>query len=88
MDAIELETRYSAHNYARLPVVLTRGQGAHLWDKPLSVLDGFLRFSDAIARLAEGMWGGLRQPAPVRAIKRIVTAKPCCWIPGGIATSG
>src|SRR6516162_11270512 len=32
MNAIELETRYSAHNYAPLPVVLARGQGAHLWD--------------------------------------------------------
>jgi hypothetical protein len=39
--------------------------------KPLSVPDGFLRFSDAISRLDEGMWGGLRRPAPVRAIKRI-----------------
>src|SRR5437016_8838940 len=34
MNAIELETRYSAHNYAPLPVVLTRGQGAHLRDTP------------------------------------------------------
>jgi ornithine--oxo-acid transaminase len=32
MKAIELETRYSAHNYEPLPVVLARGQGAHLWD--------------------------------------------------------
>jgi ornithine--oxo-acid transaminase len=32
MNAIELETRYGAHNYAPLPVVLTRGAGAHLWD--------------------------------------------------------
>jgi hypothetical protein len=40
--------------------------------KPLSVPDGFLRFSDAISRLAEGMWGGLRGPAPMRAIKRVV----------------
>jgi ornithine--oxo-acid transaminase len=32
MNAIELETRYGAHNYAPLPVVLTRGEGAHLWD--------------------------------------------------------
>jgi ornithine--oxo-acid transaminase len=32
MKAIELENRYSAHNYAPLPVVLARGQGAHLWD--------------------------------------------------------
>jgi ornithine--oxo-acid transaminase len=29
---IELEERHAAHNYAPLPVVLTRGQGAHLWD--------------------------------------------------------
>jgi ornithine--oxo-acid transaminase len=32
MKAIELETRYSAHNYEPLPVVLARGQGAHVWD--------------------------------------------------------
>src|SRR5437588_8630230 len=32
MNAIERETRYSAHNYAPLPVVLARGKGAHLWD--------------------------------------------------------
>jgi len=32
MNAIELEDRYSAHNYEPLPVVLARGQGAHLWD--------------------------------------------------------
>jgi ornithine--oxo-acid transaminase len=32
IPAIELENRYSAHNYEPLPVVLARGQGAHLWD--------------------------------------------------------
>jgi ornithine--oxo-acid transaminase len=32
MNAMELECRYSAHNYEPLPVVLARGQGAHLWD--------------------------------------------------------
>src|SRR5256884_1453822 len=32
MNAIEREARYSAHNYAPLPVVLARGEGAHLWD--------------------------------------------------------
>ena len=31
--------------------------------------DGFLRFSDAVSRLAQGMWGGLRRPIPVRRIK-------------------
>jgi ornithine--oxo-acid transaminase len=32
MTPIELEGRYSARNYAPLPVVLTRGEGAFLWD--------------------------------------------------------
>jgi ornithine--oxo-acid transaminase len=32
MDTITLESRYSAHNYDPLPVVLTRGEGAMLWD--------------------------------------------------------
>ena len=32
MKAIDLENRYSAHNYEPLPVVLARGEGAHLWD--------------------------------------------------------
>jgi ornithine--oxo-acid transaminase len=31
-NPIELETRYSAPNYAPLPVVLARGHGAQLWD--------------------------------------------------------
>lgn len=29
---IELENRYCAHNYKPLPVVLTKGQGAYVWD--------------------------------------------------------
>jgi ornithine--oxo-acid transaminase len=32
MTPIELETRYAAPNYQPLPVTLTRGAGAHLWD--------------------------------------------------------
>src|SRR5438046_2278266 len=32
MNALELENRYSARNYEPLPVVLARGEGAHLWD--------------------------------------------------------
>jgi ornithine--oxo-acid transaminase len=31
-QAIELEDQYGAHNYHPLPVVLTRGEGVHLWD--------------------------------------------------------
>lgn len=29
---IELEAQYGAHNYKPLPVVLTRGEGAYVWD--------------------------------------------------------
>src|SRR5215831_12458587 len=32
MKAIDLENQFSAHNYEPLPVVLARGEGAHLWD--------------------------------------------------------
>ena len=31
-DMIALESRYGATNYAPLPVVLDRGEGAWLWD--------------------------------------------------------
>src|SRR5664279_6254496 len=32
LSCLELEDRYSAHNYHPLPVVLSRGQGVHVWD--------------------------------------------------------
>lgn len=31
-EAIELEDQYGAHNYHPLPVVLSRGEGVHVWD--------------------------------------------------------
>ncbi len=31
-QAIELEERYSAHNYHPLPVVLSKGEGVYVWD--------------------------------------------------------
>ncbi|MFT5941344.1 MAG: ornithine--oxo-acid transaminase [Sediminicola sp.] len=31
-DAISLENEYGAHNYHPLPVVLSRGEGVHVWD--------------------------------------------------------
>jgi hypothetical protein len=34
------------------------------------VSERFPRISDAVDRLARGMWGGLRRPVPVQAIKR------------------
>ena len=32
-ERIDLEARYCAQNYRPLPVVLTRGEGAHVWDE-------------------------------------------------------
>lgn len=32
-DTIAFESRYCAHNYRPLPVVLTRGEGVHVWDE-------------------------------------------------------
>lgn len=29
---IDREDRYGAHNYSPVPVVLTRGEGVHVWD--------------------------------------------------------
>ncbi len=31
-QSIDLENKYGAHNYHPLPVVLTRGEGVHVWD--------------------------------------------------------
>ncbi|WNW02201.1 ornithine--oxo-acid transaminase [Tenacibaculum sp. HL-MS23] len=31
-QAIELESKYGAHNYHPLPVVLSKGEGVHVWD--------------------------------------------------------
>jgi len=31
-QAIDIEHKYGAHNYHPLPVVLTKGEGVHLWD--------------------------------------------------------
>ncbi|MCF8332264.1 MAG: aminotransferase class III-fold pyridoxal phosphate-dependent enzyme, partial [Bacteroidales bacterium] len=31
-QAIELEEKYGAHNYHPLPVVLSKGKGAKVWD--------------------------------------------------------
>src|SRR5262249_1521575 len=64
MNAIELETRYSAHNYAPLPVVLTRGEGAHLWDT------AGRRYSDMMS----AYWAGTPGTAPPR-ILAVLTAQ-------------
>ena len=38
MRAIDLENRYSAHNYEPLPVVLARGKGAICGTPPASAM--------------------------------------------------
>ena len=35
----------------------------------LIIPDGFLRLSDAVNQLGRGIWGGMRRPAPLRAMK-------------------
>ena len=42
-----------------------------VWQFMSEVLKGFLRLSDATNRLADGMWGGLRRPEPVKESKDI-----------------
>jgi hypothetical protein len=37
----------------------------------LIIPDGFLPFSDAVNRLAQGIWGGFRRPIPVQRLKQI-----------------
>jgi len=46
-------------------------RGAGIEDECLELPAGFIRFSDAISRLANGTFGGLQRPAPVVAMKRI-----------------
>lgn len=48
---IHLESQYGAHNYSPLPVVLTRGQGARVWD-----VDGkeYLDFLSAYSAVNQG----------------------------------
>ena len=31
-EAMDLENKYGAHNYAPLPVVIERGEGVYVWD--------------------------------------------------------
>ena len=31
-ELIEIEEKYGAHNYHPLPVVLSKGEGVHIWD--------------------------------------------------------
>ena len=49
--AIELEYKYGAHNYKPMPVVLTRGLGAHVWD-----VEGkqYLDFLSAYSAVSQG----------------------------------
>ncbi len=60
-QAIDLERRYGARNYAPLPVVLTRGEGVYVWDE-----NGrrYLDMMGAYSALSHGH----RHPRLVRAL--------------------
>lgn len=60
--AIELEERYSAHNYHPLPVVLVRGEGVYLWD------DQGKRYIDMMSAYS-AVSHGHRHPRLVAALK-------------------
>lgn len=59
---MELEERYGAHNYHPLPVVLTKGQGVHVWD-----VEGkkYLDFLSAYSAVNQGHC----HPRIIRALK-------------------
>src|SRR5439155_10499187 len=61
--AIELVDRHSARNYAPLPVVISRGEGAWVWDA-----EG-RRYLDALAAYSALNFGH-RHPALVAALER------------------
>ncbi len=60
-SCIELEDRYSAHNYNPLDVVIARGEGAHVWD-----VEG-KRYLDCLAAYS-AVNQGHNHPAIVRAL--------------------
>jgi len=60
---IELAERYGAHNYAPLPVVIERGEGAHVWDSDGTRYVDFLSCYSALSH-------GHRHPRLVAAMKR------------------
>jgi len=60
---IELAERYGAHNYAPLPVVLARGEGAFVWDTEGTRYVDFLSCYSALSH-------GHRHPRIVAAMKR------------------
>ena len=53
-DLMALETEYGARNYKPLDVILTRGEGVHVWD-----VDGrrYIDFAAGIAVLVVGRSG-------------------------------
>jgi len=61
--AIELAERYGAHNYAPLPVVIERGEGAFVWDSDGRRYVDFLSCYSALSH-------GHRHPRLVAAMKR------------------
>lgn len=63
---IDRENRYGAHNYAPLPVVLSRGQGVHAWD-----VDNkrYLDFLSAYGAVNQG-----------HSHPKVMTQEGACWL--------
>ena len=82
--AIELETRYSAPNYAPLPVVLTRGEGSHLWDtagRALRRHDERLFGGEPRPRASAHPRGARRAGAPPRGAVARLLQRPARAVP-------
>ena len=75
MKAIDLENRYSAHNYEPLPVVLARGKGAHLWDtsgrRYVDMMSAYSAASHGHASSAHSRRAHRAGGAPRRALARL-----------------
>lgn len=69
--ALELEKRYCARNYNPLPVVLSRGEGAYLWD---TAGTRYLDMMSAYSAVSHGH----RHPRLVQALKNQVDQLAVC----------
>ena len=55
---IDLEEKHGCHNYHPLPVVLSRGQGVHVWDVDGKKYFDYLSAYSAVNQVRRGEEGG------------------------------
>jgi len=73
---IELEEKHGAHNYHPLPVVLTRGQGVHVWDVEGKRYYDFLSGYSAVNQRSLNPFSNKRKNSPLPV--GLFTAT--CWV--------